>query len=410
MATTEDLFSIINNNDYIKLKKLINQGQIINLINMTRMGISLIYKAIEYRSRECFDILIDINNLTVLKNESSYINGLHIAMKYYNNAQNDSNWYYVEKLLEKGANITVDILKNINDKNIFLKIFCRLNKTKERIDSLLKYLITNGKMEQLEDVYFWLIEEEPEYFNSKTNKNKFLEELFCTAIKTNNLEMIDILRSEKIDLKIVKDNNQITNSLFFALKNSCKTSFEYLINFYKGLSQTEFDNIKDIKELNLLMDKCTNTEILFLLCKLINFKYDIGDQTKFVENIIRKNIILGTRHITRNNIDYNDDYYMLIYLLGKNNFIKQNPLNNFINNVETYEKEYVSCMPHFKSIFTGRIKKLRYLLEFFKFPIPEKFSYIVKATDSATFSKDKLIFINELSIKANVLKLTLEEE
>ena len=410
MATTEDLFSIINNNDYIKLKKLINQGQIINLINMTRMGISLIYKAIEYRSRECFDILIDINNLTVLKNESSYINGLHIAMKYYNNAQNDSNWYYVEKLLEKGANITVDILKNINDKNIFLKIFCRLNKTKERIDSLLKYLITNGKMEQLEDVYFWLIEEEPEYFNSKTNKNKFLEELFCTAIKANNLEMIDILRSEKIDLKIVKDNNQITNSLFFALKNSCKTSFEYLINFYKGLSQTEFDNIKDIKELNLLMDKCTNTEILFLLCKLINFKYDIGDQTKFVENIIRKNIILGTRHITRNNIDYNDDYYMLIYLLGKNNFIKQNPLNNFINNVETYEKEYVSCMPHFKSIFTGRIKKLRYLLEFFKFPIPEKFSYIVKATDSATFSKDKLIFINELSIKANVLKLTLEEE
>lgn len=410
MATTEDLFSIINNNDYIKLKKLINQGQIINLINMTRMGISLIYKAIEYRSRECFDILIDINNLTVLKNESSYINGLHIAMKYYNNAQNDSNLYYVEKLLEKGANITVDILKNINDKNIFLKIFCRLNKTKERIDSLLKYLISNGKMEQLEDVYFWLIEEEPEYFNSKTNKNKFLEELFCTAIKTNNLEMIDILRSEKIDLKIVKDNNQITNSLFFALKNSCKTSFEYLINFYKGLSQTEFDNIKDIKELNLLMDKCTNTEILFLLCKLINFKYDIGDQTKFVENIIRKNIILGTRHITRNNIDYNDDYYMLIYLLGKNNFIKQNPLNNFINNVETYEKEYVSCMPHFKSIFTGRIKKLRYLLEFFKFPIPEKFSYIVKATDSATFSKDKLIYINELSIKANVLKLTLEEE
>ena len=49
-----------------------------------------------------------------------------------------------------------DILKNINDKNIFLKIFCRLNKTKERIDSLLKYLISNLIETFMNNLFFYL--------------------------------------------------------------------------------------------------------------------------------------------------------------------------------------------------------------------------------------------------------------
>lgn len=403
MVTTDELFIIVNNNDYKKLKRCIdNNGQ--NIFSNTRLGNSILYRAIEYRAKECFDLLIEINDLSLLKNESSYINGLHIAVKYYNNAPNESNLYYLESLIKKGVNISVDILKNINDKELFMKMFLKSKLGKNGLEILLKHFILIGKMELIENIYFWLHEEKPNFFETEENRIAFLEELFPVAIKNSNLEMIDIIRTEKIDLKIVKENNQIMNSLYYALKSGNKESFEYLINFFKELSQEEFDKIKDIKNLNFIFDKKLNFcyDIVTIINKFINLKYDYGDQTSIVENIIKK--IFESRHSGKCIGCDLDDILSIILILHKKNLIKKNPFINLINNAPIYTKEYETCLYYFKSVYNSRLHNLKYVMEHLKITIPEQFAFINKQFNSEDFKIEKNLYIKSLNNKINSFK------
>ena len=90
MATITQLFKIISSNDYETLDKLILSKKLINF-NCVKSGYSLVSKAIEVRSKECFNILLNLPNLEIIKNKSSKLSGLSILLEYYLQAPNQSN-------------------------------------------------------------------------------------------------------------------------------------------------------------------------------------------------------------------------------------------------------------------------------------------------------------------------------
>ena len=143
--TMTKLFNIIIGNDYNTLNKLLENNNNININCVNRQNQSLIYKAIEVRARECFDILINLDTLNIIYNKSSNINGLEKALDYCIISNNNSNNHYLNKLLDK--NIPIDcnsILKSISNIDIFNKLFNKIEKTENNIYMILLKAITNA--------------------------------------------------------------------------------------------------------------------------------------------------------------------------------------------------------------------------------------------------------------------------
>ena len=89
------LFKIVSSNDYDTLEKLIMGNKKLDF-NCIKSHTSLIYKAIEVRALECFDLLLSLNDLSILQSNNTNISGLNIALLYYLSAPNPSNKYYLD--------------------------------------------------------------------------------------------------------------------------------------------------------------------------------------------------------------------------------------------------------------------------------------------------------------------------
>ena len=107
MSITE-LFEIIEYNNSIELENIIKTTKKLNLNIFKKMY--LIEKAILYRSKECFDILLNTN--ITLKN------GIDISIKLLKYL-NPTNRYYFDKVIEKMCDIT-NIDFNYSANNIIL--------------------------------------------------------------------------------------------------------------------------------------------------------------------------------------------------------------------------------------------------------------------------------------------------
>ncbi len=118
MISTKALFDIVRSNDYEKLSNIINQLKPEDLLKTSKKNTSIISHAIEYRSFECFNILLDSNKFD-FKKMRYYSNGFSMALEYYKLAPNEKNMYYVNKLLEKNYDLLND--DNINYNIIYME-------------------------------------------------------------------------------------------------------------------------------------------------------------------------------------------------------------------------------------------------------------------------------------------------
>ncbi len=118
MISTKALFDIVRSNDYEKLSNIINQLKPEDLLKTSKKNTSIIPHAIEYRSFECFNILLDSNKFD-FKKMRYYSNGFSMALEYYKLAPNEKNMYYVNKLLEKNYDLLND--DNINYNIIYME-------------------------------------------------------------------------------------------------------------------------------------------------------------------------------------------------------------------------------------------------------------------------------------------------
>lgn len=113
MISTKALFEIVRTNDYDKLSNIINQLKPEDLSKTSKKNTSILPHSIEYRSFECFNILLDSNKFD-FKKMNSYTNGFSTALDYYKLAPNEKNMYYVNKLIQKNYDFLDDDTINNN--------------------------------------------------------------------------------------------------------------------------------------------------------------------------------------------------------------------------------------------------------------------------------------------------------
>jgi len=113
MISTRALFEIVRTNDYEKLKNIINDLTPADLLKTSKKNTSILPHAIEYRSIECFNILLESNKFD-FKKMNCYTNGFCMAFDYYKLAPNEKNMYYIDKLIQKNLEFFDDDIINHN--------------------------------------------------------------------------------------------------------------------------------------------------------------------------------------------------------------------------------------------------------------------------------------------------------
>ncbi len=115
MTTLTTLFSIVQYNNYNELDNIIKSNKV-DLKNITKKSEYLIPNAIKYRSKECFDLLVESKYFDPNNNSA---NGLQMALEYYCNSKNESNSYYINKLKTKGIAFNRYAIQTIIQSNSF---------------------------------------------------------------------------------------------------------------------------------------------------------------------------------------------------------------------------------------------------------------------------------------------------
>jgi hypothetical protein len=109
MTSLTKIFELVQYNNYEELDKIIKYTKV-DLLLSNRRNEYLIPISIKYRSRECFDLLIESKYFDTTNSEK---NGLIIAIEYYCNSMNESNSYYLMRLLGKNVEFKLDIFRHI---------------------------------------------------------------------------------------------------------------------------------------------------------------------------------------------------------------------------------------------------------------------------------------------------------
>jgi len=113
MISTRTLFEIVRTNDYEKLSSIIDNLTPVDLLKTSKKNTSILPHAIEYRSTECFNILLESNKFD-FKKMNCYTNGFYTAFDYYKLAPNEKNMYYIDKLIQKNLEFFDDDTINHN--------------------------------------------------------------------------------------------------------------------------------------------------------------------------------------------------------------------------------------------------------------------------------------------------------
>jgi hypothetical protein len=435
MTSITQLFKIITCNDYDSLEKIIMCNEKLDF-NCTKSGQSLISKAIEVRALECFNLLIELNDLTILQSTCSNISGLYIAIDYYSSAPNNLNRYYLEKLLEKNVAIDANsLILCMNDPILFEKMFVRIDKNFKNLSFIIQNSIYKLNIQIMNILYDYIQNKNLPFYNTNENKKKFNDMILKSAIDFNNIIAIDFLESIGHNISSV-DYNQIINfpSLYYSIKksNTKSISFDYFYKKLEELNPKELNQIPHIKNLSLVfINHQYEKEFKKVLSKLLKLPIDWDDISDVIANLYwrtyddnRYSHYIG-RGKTLQQIKIR---HQIMYMLLKTNNVKANPYDrlithkNEINNIinSNYKKFAVSnntinniiVLSEFKSA----LRKNKYLLNEFGFTEPTSFSdhykilftdhYKILFTDeNSTYETEKNTFMEEMK---NLYKLNYE--
>ena len=307
MTSLTKIFELVQYNNYEELDKIIKYTNV-DLRLSNRRNEYLIPFAIKYRSKECFDLLIESKYLDTTNSEK---NGLRIAIEYYCNAPNESNSYYLMRLFGKQVEFKLDIfhyifkygfpqifdeyLTNILNQNNFQKIFSYslLNPIamKKVLDNgFQSNLITeevacsclNSVYENIYDVLFEFVNNNINVFNHKENVLKYFYRSFQTpsTIKyivdninkfNPNLDLSDLI------ISYYNNQNYQYMSHYVLRMYHILINFESLKKLNSKFVNIEyiFRNIFDEKKIESIVELGTiNYNKILIIIKTIDLLFD----------------------------------------------------------------------------------------------------------------------------------------
>ena len=240
MAKNNKLNEIIQYNDYDRLKQ-----EILNNVDLTKSttSSSYLHDSILYRSKECFDILIEDDQVCKKQDHSVSI----IAIKYFVKAPNPSNRYYLERLLEKNYDLSYGLDLAVQNNELFTILFNRADKNKVHYTGIASLSLSHSKLDIFEGLVNYLI---------TNNMNQHIQSIFNDSIiRQDNIEGLNLLLKQNFDWK------SQTCILYEAAKCNSTNIFNYFFNLYKNLSKEEINNIQNIKNIELLYNRYILTYI-----------------------------------------------------------------------------------------------------------------------------------------------------
>jgi len=312
MTSLTKIFELVQYNNYEELDKIIKYTKV-DLRLSNRRNEYLMPVAIKYRSKECFDLLIESKYLDTTNSEK---NGLRMAIEYYCNAMNESNSYYLMRLLSKQVEFKLDIfhyifkygfpqifneyLTNILNQNNFQKIFSYslLNPIamKKVLDNgFQSNLITeevacsclNSVYDNIYDVLFEFVNNNINVFNYKENVLKYFHRSFQTpsTIKyivdninkfNPNLDLSDLIISY-YNYYNYQNQNYNYMSLYFLRIYHILINFESLKKLNSKFVNIEniIRNIFDEKKIESIIElKTINFNKILIIIKTIDLLFD----------------------------------------------------------------------------------------------------------------------------------------
>lgn len=329
MITIIQIFQIIENNNFDDLLMIINYDKKFNFNVLNKNGISLLYISIKYRAKECFDLLIKLENLTILNSTSYYINPIHIALDYYINGKNHVNKYYLDKLLEYNVKITITALKKgMNNLELFNTLFFKIKNNLEYQDycDIMEHICIENKLNILEYIYKTIDE------SKILNINKIL---FRYCIQYDNICIINYLEKYNFNFTYV-DNN---SSLYYALNYyspSHSQLFDYIYNYYNIKTKEELEIIDNIYVFNFSYNLLLNIINKYLTLNL-NFK-------RIVIILLNK----ALNYTTIFNKENYENLLIVIFIILKNKNINIIIEDNYLmNNNEKYLTKLLNIIEYF---------------------------------------------------------------
>jgi len=415
MTTMTQLFKIVSSNDYDTLEKLIMGNKKLDF-NCIKSHTSLIYKAIEVRALECFNLLINLNDLSILQSNNTNISGINIALMYYLSAPNPSNKYYLDKLIER--NVAIDcwsLISCMSDTILFETMFNRLDKSYNNISQITSSAVQKNNVIIMGKLYDYLYLNNPSYYSTPENKYTFNDVILKTAIQSNNI--IAIEHMENIEHSIMNVNYHSfakIPSLYYAyVSNTESNAFNFIFSRMEKMDENTINQIPNIKKLSNIICAPSyygfNTSKFSIECfkKILLLPIDWEDLADVISNIhlnIYKSI--GSYYYSSKKIlDQIDEKINFIYIILKTNKIKSNPYNKIeltkfeINSNINTTINRLSGSPDMILDLKYKIRKIKYILNNAGYKDPDSLADYFKLGFESTYSTyetEKINYIKEI--------------
>lgn len=406
MTTMTQLFKMVTANDYEGLEKIVQSKSKADF-NCVKSGISLLYRAIEFRSRECFDILMNIPELDLL-NKSGHLSGFSIALDYYMQAPNPSNEYYINTLMEK--NVKVDsytLNKLINFPHLFNIVFDRVEKNENLFSSIITHAIANNNLQMMHQM-FSILEDNNYIFYNQDTKQLFNTRLLLYVIEyTNNIDALNLLVNKGVNWKYINKVGTSTPTLYLAKNTNNNHMFNAIYALYEKLSPEEINQIPNIK--NYQFKASGNfpyvVEYTNKIFKLpIEFNNTAPEILKYVRQLIGEYYWYGS--VNKREKELNDNL-QCIYTLYKSGSVKSNPFYSSpnspllsINDIDNWVKKlsqrqtYWEC---YKRFFRNLVYICSHNGHSFTDKLKEKIDAFYTPEQLVTFEADKKTYIDSFN-------------
>ena len=258
--STKKLFELVEYNNSTELEKLINGKKKINLDVENK--VYLIENAIQFRAKECFDLL--------LKTDIHITHGLEMSIRLLQDP-NPTNRYYFDKIIEKLgdiSNIYIEsysrypnmykiLLENIIKFNIKINypivilykkkedFIILLEKYTSQPDSDLIVLIrdcikqSNGFINL---VYEQLEKTKPEYYSDIKSIQISNSHILQMAIGMGKMDIVQLIMTKPVKWTQIDG----IPSLYLTIDKKTDQLFNYFFDMFKGLSPEELEQIENI--------------------------------------------------------------------------------------------------------------------------------------------------------------------
>lgn len=420
------LFNLVSNNDYIKLEQeLISNPQLD--VNVILFKGSLLTKAIEKRTKECFDFILDHPNFKLLEykheqiqqnhnnfmdssdisdgelefiNDDNwysneyyypYITGLNLSIEYYINAPNPANFYWLNRLIQKNVYFHPSkLLMLIDHPTIFNMVLSKNNTDSLYLKNILYDITSKSSINtKLFDIFKKLFDSLEQLKKIELN-DMYINHILNGIVQNRNIELIEFMTNKGYDVKFIKNyenSDPILSMCFENVHSILDISFiNWIFNYLEAnpydpntiIDSSLFYNLFLILLNKKNWDKLNQSNSFSKLNKILeNCKYSIDFSEKIADIFI-----YNFTH--RNNHNMTEFYLFLLDKVNKN-FYELIPNYKFVK-IDQYNFIGLWCRPNLKNFICLFATK-----DYF---IPDKYkNYLFQLIDEPNISDDEMKLI-----------------